>query len=76
MVTRLFFGDVDAELVPSLLVLVKVAWTPKDLKYATTAEFLALPRDFTSPRARVAAREILIAVRPWSESARSRITSF
>ena len=76
MVTRLFFKDEDSELVPIVLVRVNVASTPSDWKYATTAVFLDLPRDLTSPGALVAANEILIAVFPESESTKSRMTSF
>ena len=76
MVTRLTFWAVERLVELTLFCLTIVAETPRDLKYATTAAFLAFPSDFEDAIARSEVRVKVILVLPLRVSTKSRTISF
>jgi hypothetical protein len=75
-VTLLFLRAVEEVPGPVLFVLLKVASTPKERKYRTTAVFLFLPRDAAEVFGLCAATVILIEFRFCKVSTKSRRASF
>jgi hypothetical protein len=76
MVTLLTFLEVERLVELTLFSRTKVALTPRDLRYATTAAFLALPNALVEFFARLETRVKVMFDLPRMVSTKSRRTNF